>query len=157
VSVAALVLAIVGAATGVAALCAQVWQFVLSGPHIKVIASNSMTTGDQRWYLGIEVVNRGRLSVTVQDVGIVVDAPKPGTMPVPAMSPAWWNGPALPQRLPDGESLSWYVEPSVVALNLKDHQARKDARVYVRLATNKTVRSRNRIDVLNLAQIAAQR
>jgi hypothetical protein len=152
-----LAIAIIGAATGIAALLAQVWQFALAGPRIKVAVSNAMTTQDGRWWLDIDVRNPGRMPVTVLDVGLVVEikGQESGRMPIAALHPAMWQGPPLSYRLVDGNSESWRMAPEVVALDLLQRKARHNVRAYVRLATGKTIDSRNRIDVVNLAEVAS--
>jgi hypothetical protein len=169
-------LAIIGATTGVVALAAQVWQFVLSGPRIKVTVAIAFLTNDDRWWLSIDLSNVGRLPVTIVDVGIVVErrgqtpqsktlvgrvneqlAQKPGTLPIAAMSHQYWTGPPLPHRLIDGEAATYLVLPVVVASGLADAQARPDVKGYARLATDKRIRSRKRIDVMHLATLDQDR
>jgi hypothetical protein len=132
-----------------------VWQFALAGPRLKVTAANAMTTNDGRWWLSIDAINKGRMPVTIADVGIAVEAPgqAEGKMPVPALHPSMWQGPPLTHRLIDGNSDTWLVAPEVVATGLIERQARPDVRGYVRLGTGKSISSRNRIDVANLVRV----
>jgi hypothetical protein len=138
-----LAIAILGATTGLVAMSAQVWQFLLAGPRVRVHIANALTTADGRWWLSVDLVNAGRLPVTVLDIGIVVE--KPGQpdekMPIPAMHASRWNGPPLPHRLIDGDSTTWLVFPAPVAVSLIEHSARPDVHVYARLATGKEIKS----------------
>ncbi len=152
---ASLTLAAAGAATGLVALGAQTWQFRLSGPRIKVSMAQALTTADGHWHLSLDVTNIGRMPVTVLDVGIIVEVgSEKKTTSLAVLGPAMWVGPGLPLRLIDAESATFLAEPSVVALGLRRENARQDAKGYARLATGQRIVSRNRIDVLNLAQIA---
>jgi hypothetical protein len=160
-----LALAIVGALTGLAALLAQVWQFAVSGPRVKVSASQAITTADGQWHLGIDLTNVGRLPVTINDVGVLVETPSTRgrlidrylthteKMTMVGLGLAHWSGPPLPHRIIDGEAATYLLRPAVVALGLASNNARKDARVYAKLATNKMIKSNRlkRIDVMALA------
>jgi hypothetical protein len=149
-----LALAIIGAVTGLAALLAQVWQFTASGPRVKVTASNALTTTDLQWHLSIDLSNVGRLPATINDVGVLVESGgKVQKMPMVGLGAANWSGPPLPLRLIDGEAATYLLSAVVVAQGLASEHARRDVRVYAKLATNQQIPSRNRIDVVNLAQL----
>lgn len=151
-----LALAIIGALTGVVALAAQVWQFTASGPRVKVSASNAISTDDGEAHLSIDLVNVGRIPATINDVGILVE--QPGTsgfrrMPMAELGNAYWSGPPLPYRLIDGESTTYFLFPVAISLALTGKNARQDIRVYAKLATDKLIKSRNRVDVKALADL----
>jgi hypothetical protein len=148
-----LALAIVGAATGLAALLAQVWQFVLAGPRVKVSTANAIATG-AKWWVSIDVTNTGRLPVTIADVGLVVERPgqEPGSMPYAGLHPSHRAGPDLPHRLIDGDSVTFLLSPAPVAATLADENARQDVKAYARLGTNKRIESGKR--VVNVAMLA---
>ena len=160
---ATLTVAIIGAATGLAALTAQVWQAAVSGPRVKVSVTNAVATETWRWWLSIDLTNVGRLPVTVSDVGMMVEVPGKEwqKMPAVAMRAAWRSGAELPYRLIDGESVTFMLEPAVVTLGLQDEGARTDVRCYAKLATGKTLcssrRSKKRMDVAVLAESNARR
>lgn len=151
-----LALAIIGALTGVVALAAQVWQFTASGPRVKVSASNAISTDDGRAHLSIDLTNVGRIPATINEVGILVERPgSPGfrRMPMVELGSAYWSGPPLPYRLIDGESTTYFLFPVAISLGLSGKNARQDIRVYARLATDKLIKSRNRIDIKALADL----
>jgi hypothetical protein len=163
VNAATLAIAIIGAATGLAALTAQVWQTAVSGPRVKVSASNAVSTGTWLVWLSIDLTNVGRLPVTVSDVGVMVEVPGKEwqKMPYAAMQAAWRSGPELPHRLIDGESVTFFLDPAAVAAGLAEEGARMDVRCYAKLATGKTLysspRSERRMDVAVLAESNARR
>lgn len=145
-----LAIAIVGAATGLAALAAQVWSFALSGPRIKVSVAASFVPSEEGWLLSLEVVNVGRMPVTLAECGIIFGDDKKipvGLMREPGLVR---HGSSEPQRLPDGESATWVLSPRPLAVEMQQH-GQRDARGYVRLATGKFVRSRKSVDVVRLA------
>lgn len=49
--------------------------------------------------------------------------------------------------------MTWLFRPDVLAASLAAERGVKNVHGYVRLATGKTVRSRNMIDVANLASL----
>ena len=158
-----LVLSIIGAATGILALTAQVWQFRLSGPRIKVTLNNALVNRsslsgqiEPRWYLCLNVSNVGRLPVTLLDVGIVVESgSEPGNMSIVPLDPADGWGPPVPHRLIGGEATDFFVAPVILARALEERRSGRASKGYVGLATGKTVTSRNRINVVNLAGMNA--
>jgi hypothetical protein len=150
-----LALAIIGATTGIVALLAQVWQFVLAGPRVKVSVANVLTTPDGNWWLGIDVTNTGRLPVTIADVGVLVErrGKEPGSMPYGGLHPSHRSGPDLQHRLIDGDSVTFLMFPGPVAGELATEKARQDVKAYARLGTNKRLESRKRVvNVWTLAQ-----
>jgi hypothetical protein len=149
-----LAIALLGAVTGVAALATEVWGLLLAGPRVKVTVANALSTADGRWYLSVDASNVGRLPVTLLDVGVTFRAEGEWKRAPIAAMPEWMReGPSTPHRLPDAEQVTWLVHPaSLAATALAEHRG-KDVKGYVRLATGKTVRSRNEIDVVNLASL----
>lgn len=152
-----LAIAIVGALTGIAALFAQVWSHVLSGPRVKVGISNSLPipdSGPLRWVLGLEASNVGRLPVTITSSGLMFKGRDGETkkIPIGMARQAVIFGPHGPHRLPDGESATWLLEPAGIAQTVSEQGAR-DVRGFVSLATGKTVVGRKKIDIVNLANL----
>lgn len=153
VDIATLVIALVGAATGVAALVTQVWELVLSGPRVKVAVANAFLTANGAWVLSIDASNVGRLPVTILDMGVTFRARGEWKKaPLGGMPQGSWHGPDGGYRLADGEAAGWFVEPAVLLPGLAQFGVR-EVHGYVRLATGKTVRSHKRIDVPNLASL----
>ncbi len=78
-------------------------------------------------------------------------------MPLATM-PTWLieGGPTGAHRLPYGEVATWLVAPHGIASHLIEEKLPHVVRGYVRLATDKTVRSRNKVDVVNLATLGQQ-
>lgn len=148
-----LVIALVGALTGVAALVTQVWGLVLAGPRVKVTVANALVTSTGAWALSLDASNVGRLPVTLLEMGITFRAGREWKKaPVGAMPRGSWDGPSAAYRLPDGEAVTWVLDPGRLAPGVA---ARGAAAVhgYVRLATGKVIRSRNAIDVVSLAKL----
>lgn len=148
-----LALAVVGSATGVAALATQVWGLVLAGPRVKVTVANALVTGSGAWVLSLDASNLGRLPVTLLDQGVTFRSGGEWVKaPVGGMPQGAYDRPAGPHRLPDGEAVTWLLDPAALAPGV----AQRGASVvhgYVRLATGATVRSRKGIDVVNLARL----
>jgi hypothetical protein len=151
-----LVIAVLAAITGIAALVSQIYSHVASGPRVKVAVANALLTSNGAWALSVDVTNVGRLPVTILEVGLILDDDHSKKVPIHAMHPAMRVGPDVPSRLIDGDAVAWYVEPADVATKIVANHWRHDVRGYVRLATGKRLISDNRIDVVNLAQIATR-
>lgn len=148
-----LMIAVVGGLTGVAALVTQVWGLALAGPRVKVTVANALITGNGSWVLSLDASNVGRLPVTLLEMGVTFRAGgRWQKAPVGAMPPGSWNGPSAAHRLPDGEAVTWILDPGALAPGIAERGA-AEVHGYVRLATGKVVRSRNTIDVVSLAQL----
>lgn len=148
-----LVIAIVGGMTGVAALVTQVWGLVLAGPRVKVTVANALLSRNAAWVLSLDASNIGRLPVTLLEMGITFRAGNEWQkVPIGGMPPGSWEGPGAPYRLPDGEAVTWIINPGPLASGVAERGA-ADVHGYVRLATGRLVKSRNAIDVVNLAHL----
>lgn len=146
-----LAIAIVGAATGLAALGAQVWSFALSGPRIKVGLASSFSPGTDGWFLNLEVMNVGRMPVTLAEYGITFgDGEK---IPVGMMGRGVvQHGPSGAHRLIDGEAESWLFLPGPLAYEIQK-LGYMNVRGYVRLATGKVVRGRKILNIVTIAKM----
>jgi hypothetical protein len=155
---ATLALAVVGALTGVAALGAQIWSYIASGPRIKVSLSDALMTASGKFQIGVDVTNVGRMPVEVLEVGLLLNKDNDKKAPIHAMHLAYWVGPDLPLRLQDGSQTAWFVEPSVIALKAREEGWTPTVRGYVRLGTGKVIRTRRgkARDALSLAQLNSQ-
>lgn len=148
-----LVIAVVGGVTGVAALVTQVWGLVLAGPRVKVTVANALLTSNGVWALSLDASNVGRLPVTLLEMGVTFRAGGEWKKaPVGGMPPGSWNGEAAAHRLPDGEAVTWILDPGALAPRVAERGA-AEVHGYVRLATGRVVRSRNSIDVVSLAKL----
>lgn len=148
-----LAIALVGGATGLAALVTQVWGLVLAGPRVKVTVANALLSRSGAWALSLDASNIGRLPVTLLEMGVTFRADGEWQKaPLGAMPPGSWNGPEGAHRLPDGEAATWILDPGTVASGVAQRGA-TEVHGYVRLATGRVVRSRNAIDVVNLASL----
>lgn len=146
-----LAIAIVGAATGLAALGAQVWSVTLSGPRIKVGLATSFMPGRDGWLLSLEVMNVGRMPVTLAEYGVTFGDGK--KIPVGMMGQGVvLHGPAGAHRLIDGESETWLFLPGPLAHEIQK-LGNKEVRGYVRLATGKVVKSRQAVDIARIASM----
>lgn len=149
-----LAIALLGAAAGVAALATEVWGLVLAGPRIKVTVANALSTADGKWYLSVDASNVGRLPVTLLDMGVTFRAGGEWKSAPMGSMPEWMReGPNAPHRLQDAEQVTWLIHPASLAATALAEDRGKVVKGYVRLATGKTVRSRNEIDVVNLASL----
>lgn len=152
-------LSIVGAFTGLAALVAQVWSHILSGPRVRVRASNVVAdpfqSGDGHLWVGIDLSNLGRLPVTITDVGVVLETRGNDWRKAPGITFGrnYWTTTQLPHRLRDSESASFFLAAQAAGALVRRESARHSVRVYAQLATGKVVRSRNRIDVVSLGEL----
>jgi hypothetical protein len=102
----------------------------------------------------VDASNIGRLPVTILDMGITFRANgKWKNAPAAGMPPQLWQGTPAPHRLADAEAVTWLFRPDMLAASLAEEHGVKNVHGYVRLATGETVRSRNMIDVANLASL----
>ena len=166
----AVVVAVLGGVAGLIALGLQVWSMAVAGPRVKVFATNAMSTSTGQWFVSIDVVNVGRLPVTVQGVGVEFYAPRQGKrsggllfrqsshepLSIPlGMTPGIGSGPSLPFRLADGDSQTWLMSPDAILLALQERGASRLVAVYANLATGKRVvsSSRHRRDVTAILNV----
>lgn len=143
-----------GALTGLTALALQAWQFHLSGPRVKVSLANGFQTPQLSAVLIVEVTNVGRLPVTVAEVGLALSNGK--RVPLAALNAHMFSGPAVPERLPDAEAMTWVAGPEEIARVVAQENASPEVRAYVRLATGKRKQSRKKMNVKELSILNRQ-
>lgn len=158
-----LVVAGIGALTGIAALAWQAATFALSGGRAKVTlkvawlspGGGALVGEPGTWHpgrrpaegfdlecFGVEVVNVGRLPITVTGWGVDIGKAQLGYVL------AAWN-PPLPHRLDVGEQATWFVEaPSVAAAasalaEVVGGNPSVRLRANAKLGTGKSVTSKN--------------
>lgn len=138
-----LVIAIIGAITGVAALAWQVITWRQSGPVVVVTATQAFPTygpGVGEPHVNVTASNSGRSPVTVKGWGLRF--PDGQTMVFP--NPVPWSDP-LPNRLEPGADASWYVPTVEVARACAQHGVRQqDMTAFVNLADGRTISVRER-------------
>ena len=152
-----LVVAILGALTGVAALVWQAVTFALSGGRVKValktawLGPGGAIIGEPGTWkpgqppaaaydtecFGVEVRNVGRLPVSVTGWGVKVGPAELGDVQ------NVWNKP-LPHRLEVGEAVTWFVEARQV-MSAADTIRPPELRAAASLGTGKRVVSKNRL------------
>jgi hypothetical protein len=138
-AVAALILGIIGAITGVGALAWQVITWGKSGAVVTVTTCQAFPIdGDQ--LLHVSARNTGRSPVTVNEWGLRL--PDGGSMV--ALYPALRSSP-LPHRLEPGAEASWYVGTAEVARFCAERGTRQqDMIAYVDLADGRTISAKER-------------
>lgn len=148
-----LAIAIIGAATGLAALATQVWSVALAGPRIKVGVAVAVSTAQGEWLVSIDATNVGRMPVTVADYGLAFKHDR-GWMraTLQGMHPQHWQGPHGTYRLDDGDSVNWLVDRAVVA-DIAAGNGIRYLHGYMTLATGKRVISRSKIDAVTVANL----
>ena len=140
--VAALVLGIVGAVTGVAALAWQVITWIKSGAVVRVTATQAFLAygGSSEQFLNVTARNTGRSPVTVKGWGL--QFPDGRTMVFP--HPAPWSSPPS-HRLEPGAEGSWYTPTAEVARSCAEYRVRQqDMTAFVNLADGRTIIARER-------------
>ncbi len=142
-AVTALILGIVGAVTGVAALAWQVITWRESGAIVAVTALQAFPTyGDRAGdpHVNVTARNTGRSPVTVNGWGLRL--PDGRTMVVP--NPAPWSSP-VPHRLEPGGDGSWYLPTAEVARFCAEHGVRQqDMIAFVNLADGRSTNAKER-------------
>lgn len=142
-AVAALILGIIGALTGVGALTWQVITWRQSGAIVTVTALQAFPTyGDHAGepHVNVSARNTGRSPVTVKGWGLRL--PDGRSMVVP--NPAPWSSP-LPHRLEPGADGSWYVPTAEVArFCAEDGTRQQDVIAFVILADGRTISAKER-------------
>ncbi|MBB1495472.1 hypothetical protein J4N02_03185 [Propioniciclava sp. MC1595] len=148
-----LVIAVVGGVTGVAALATQVWSLILAGPRVKVTVATALLPSEGTWALSLDASNIGRLPVTLLEMGVTFRTRNGWQKaPVGAMPRERYQGPSAPHRLADAEAVTWILDAQALAHGVAERGA-VNVYGYVRLATDKTIRSRRPIDVVSLAEL----
>jgi hypothetical protein len=142
-AVAALILGIIGAVTGVAALGWQVITWRRSGAVISVTAFQAFPTYADRMgeaHVNVSARNSGRSPVTVNGWGLRL----PDGRAMVVANPAPWSS-ALPHRLEPGADGSWYVPTVEVARFCAEHGTRQqDMIAFVNLADGRTINAKER-------------
>lgn len=140
--VAALVLGIVGAVTGVAALAWQVITWTKSGAVVRVTAAQAFVAlgGSSEQFLNVTARNTGRSPVTVKAWGLQF----PDGRTLAFLKPAPWSSP-LPHRLEPGAEGDWYALTAEVARSCAEYRVRQqDMTAFVNLADGRTIIARER-------------
>ncbi len=140
--VAALVLGIVGAVTGVAALAWQVITWTKSGAVVKVTANQAFLAsgGPAEQFLNVTARNTGRSPVTVKGWGLRFPDGRVLVFPNPA---PWSSSPS--HRLEQGSEGSWYAPTAEVARACAEHGVRQqDMTAFVKLEDGRTITARER-------------
>jgi hypothetical protein len=141
--VATLIIAIIGAVTGMGSLAWQVGAFRQSGPRVKVTAMQALLIGmgyaDDR-HMSVTATNSGRAPVTVKGWGLRM--PNGDAIHVTSSVPL---SASLPYRLEPGSDASWYAPTAekqeyCTQLGVR-HQ---DITAYVNLADGSTVNAKKR-------------
>jgi len=142
ISIVGLGVAMIGAATGVAAL---VWQIITRtrGSHRVVTRAHSnvmMVLGDEVLgpFVQVEIANRGQAAVQIRSWRIQFADGSGMTVLVP---PAQIVVPSLPHLLEAGTSVSFWA-PVDGLVEAHDSRDFRNARVTVSLATGQTVKSK---------------
>lgn len=142
-AVAALILGIVGALTGVAALAWQVLTWRQGGAVVTVTAFQAFPTyGDQLGepHVNVTARNSGRSPVTVNGFGLQL--PDGRTMVVSSL-PSWSS--PVPHRLEPGADGSWYIPTAEIARFCADNGIKQqDLIAFVRLADGRTTSAKQR-------------
>ncbi len=159
-----LVIAVVGAVTGIGALFWNIAEFRLTGPRVKVRIQAAMLskpmgtaivgpvevwqqTSDPRFdeqAVGIEVRNVGRFPATVQKYQVNLT----GGAAFSYMQSL--VGPPVPHRLEPGDKETWYIELHAVAATQAAFMTMKNGnnaalRASVELGTGRSIESENSI------------
>ncbi len=136
-----LVIAIIGAITGLGSLAWQVVTWGQSGPVVAVTARQSFPTygdhvGDP--HMSVTASNTGRSPVTVKGWGLRM--PDGQTMVMPCNLS--WSA-SLPHRLEPGADASWYMPTAEVQKFCAEHGIRhQDMTAFVNLADGGTINAR---------------
>jgi hypothetical protein len=136
--VASLILGVVGTVTGLGALAWQVIIWQRSGPVVAVSAIQAFPTYGDR--VGEQVTcvtarNSGRAPVTVSSWGLRFPDGQ-----VMFVRQPFAGSDALPYRLEEGASGSWYIETVAVAEACRAHGVDyQDLTAYVNLANGQTI------------------
>jgi hypothetical protein len=142
-AVTTLVIAIIGAATGIGSLAWQMVTFSKSGPVVTVTATVAFFTHGAEIsdpVVNVKATNSGRSPVTVKGWGLRF--PNGQTMVI--LKPAPPSDP-LPYRLEPGADANWYVPAVEVARGCAQHGVRQqDVTAFVNLADGRTISARQR-------------
>ena len=141
--IAGLILGIIGAITGVAALAWQVITWRQSGAVVAVTARQAFPAyGDHvgEPHVNVSARNSGRSPVTVNGWGLRL--PDGGTMV--SSNPVPWSSP-VPHRLEPGADGSWFLPTHEIARFCAEHGVRQqDMIAFVNLADGRTISAKER-------------
>jgi hypothetical protein len=138
-----LVIAIIGAVTGIGSLAWQVVTFRQSGPVVTVTATQAMPTygaevGDP--HVDVTARNTGRSPVTVTGWGLRFPDGQGMIFP----NALRWST-SLPHRLEPGANASWYWPTEEVKRASAERGVRyQDLTAYVNLADGRTINAKRR-------------
>lgn len=133
-AIAALILGIIGALTGMAALAWQVITWRQSGAVVTVTACQALPSQGEP-YVNVSARNTGRSPVTVNGWGLRL----PDGWTMVALNPASWSS-QLPHRLEPGADGNWYMPTAEVARFCAEHGTRQqDMIAFVNLADGRTI------------------
>jgi len=139
--IAGLILGIIGAITGVAALVWQVMTWRQSGAVIAVTAHQAFPTyGDHLGepHVNVSARNSGRSPVTVNGWGLLL----PDGRTMVSANPAPWST-SLPYRLEPGADGSWYLPTHEIARFCAEQGVRQqDVIAFVNLADGRTINAK---------------
>lgn len=142
-AIAGLILGIIGAVTGVAALAWQVVTWRQSGAVVAVTARQSLpASGDHAGepLVNVSARNSGRSPVTVNGWGLRL--PDGGAMI--SSNPVPWSSP-VPHRLEPGADGNWLLPTYEVARFCAERGVRQQDMIpYVELADGRTIRAKER-------------
>jgi len=151
--IATLVVAVLGALTGIAALIAQVWHFALSGYRVRVTSSTAFLTAQSQWALSVDVANVGRMPVTINGAGVLFG----DDQRIPLIHRSYnapIDGPTFPHRLVDGDSATWVIDPLMILDGLRrEGGGHRMVCAYIRLATGEKKTARRSIDIEHIATL----
>lgn len=140
-------LSIVGATTGLTALGFQLWQFVLSGPRIKVklshgfLANASVENRKPEHLMVITVANHGRLAASIQYLFVELSW-EGKTIPLVEFNGSINTGPNLPYRIDSNSQENWIIPlMSLATLQTVDLEV-DTVRALMTLSNGKQIRSR---------------
>jgi hypothetical protein len=141
--IAGLILGIIGAITGVAALAWQIITWRQSGAVVAVTAHQAFPAyGDQLGepHVNVSARNSGRSLVTVNGWGLRL----PNGRTMVNLNPVLWSSP-LPHRLEPGADGSWYMPTHEIARFCAEHGVRQQGMIaFVNLADGRTISAKER-------------
>ena len=134
-------LSILGAITGLTALCLQLWQFALGGARIKVTASQGFSVNTFKQVLIIQVINRGRIAATVQHVSVELGWDG-SHIPLAQLNQSVYIGPDSPIRIEHLAHEVWSVPIAMILEAQTENGPIHIIRALVTLSNGKKRRSR---------------
>ncbi len=145
-------IAAVGAVSGLAAIGATSMQGWLSGPRLKVTAGTALG-GDTkaRFYLSVNVENRGRTAASVPGVNLRVEGHEDKNLLLGMLrTQGHAAGPPFKHRLDPFESETWLVEVEPLIQNLREEGLPTRVRPFLNVG-GKRVQARRPVDLALIA------